>query len=195
MKLSEYKKRRNFSETPEPKGDPKVKRSQSIFVIQEHHASRLHYDFRLKIGRSLKSWAVPKGPSVNPIDKRLAVETEDHPLSYANFEGIIPKGHYGAGVVLIWDRGTFKNKTEKKSKPVSLRTAYTEGHIHIELQGKKLKGNFVLQRFKTNGKSTWVLIKLNDKYANPDLDIIKKKPKSIISGLSFEEFVKKHPKQ
>src|SRR5262249_52593799 len=128
MKLSDYIKKRDFSKSPEPKGDLKDRNKKSIFVIQEHHASRLHYDFRLKIGNTLKSWAIPKGPSLNPQDKRLAVETEDHPLSYANFEGTIPKGHYGAGIVLIWDRGTFKNITEKQSKPVRLNKAYAGGH-------------------------------------------------------------------
>lgn len=194
MPLSDYNKKRDFSKTPEPAGNDKLEIKQAIFVIQEHHASRLHYDFRLKIGSTLKSWAIPKGPSINPKDKRLAVETEDHPLAYADFEGIIPKGQYGGGVVLIWDKGTFENMTEKKSKPVGLEQAYTDGHIFFELYGTKLKGKFILQKLKSAEKPAWLLIKVDDEYASDTIDIIHEKPKSIISGLSFKEFLEKYHK-
>lgn len=194
MRLSEYKKKRDFSKTPEPTGEAELENHQAIFVVQEHHASRLHYDFRLQIGSTLKSWAIPKGPSLNPKDKRLAVETEDHPLSYANFEGIIPKGEYGAGIVLVWDKGTFQHLSEKKSKLIELEQAYTDGHIFFSLQGKKLKGKFILHKLKAADKPAWILIKANDEYASNSVDIIQKKPKSIISGLSVQEFLKAHKK-
>ncbi|RYF34465.1 MAG: hypothetical protein EOO38_29490 [Cytophagaceae bacterium] len=142
MSLVEYKKKRNFKKTSEPstgrasKGDP-------IFVVQEHWASHLHYDFRLEAFGVLKSWAVPKGPSTKVGDKRLAVEVEDHPIDYATFKGKIPEGEYGAGTVKIWDNGTWK-------APENLEEALSEGHLEFELKGKKLKGRWLLQR--TNSK-------------------------------------------
>ena len=127
-----------------------------IFVVQKHQARNLHYDFRLKIGRVLKSWAVPKKPEGKKGEKRLAVETEDHPLSYATFHGEIPTGNYGAGKVEIWDKGSFKNL-----KNISMRKAYDEGHIEVNLKGGKLKGNFALVNTKFNGnKKNWLLIKI-----------------------------------
>jgi bifunctional non-homologous end joining protein LigD len=132
------------------------------FVIHEHHATRLHYDFRLEVGGVLKSWAIPKGPSMNPAEKRLAVMVEDHPLEYGNFEGIIPQGHYGAGSVLIWDSGEFEAEEDPE---IALR----QGKLRFALNGKKLKGGFslVLMRGRGTGKN-WLLIKTQDAFAQTD---------------------------
>lgn len=140
--------------------DKEYSKAGSIFVTQEHHATHLHYDFRLEIGGVLKSWSVPKGPSTKVGEKRLAIETDDHPLSYADFEGTIAEGHYGAGKVIIWDRGTFQNKTEKDETLISAEKALKQGHFLFELHGKKLRGNYLLQRIRISGKGEqWLLIK------------------------------------
>lgn len=162
--LEEYRKKRQFKETPEPSG--KVgRRSGDRFVVQEHHARRLHYDFRLEVNGVLKSWAVPKGPSLNPADKRLAVQTEDHPLEYGNFQGTIPAGHYGAGEVAIWDSGTFEPEGQTTAAEQIER-----GELKFTLHGKKLNGSFVLVRIRgrRNGdkdKKEWLLIKHRDSAA------------------------------
>jgi DNA ligase D-like protein (predicted 3'-phosphoesterase) len=146
--LEEYRKKRNFSKTPEPEPGNQAKSAGNRFVVQEHHASHLHWDFRLEMDGVLKSWAVPKGMPQKKGEKRLAVQTEDHPLEYIDFEGEIPEGQYGAGTVLIWDRGTYRLKERE------------EGKIEFELEGEKLKGKFVLIRFKGQDKN-WLLIKLS----------------------------------
>lgn len=154
--LHEYRKKRNFKTTTEPKGKRVRKKKDSLsFVVQEHHASHLHYDFRLEYDGVLKSWAVPKGPSLDPKVKRLAVETEDHPLEYAEFEGTIPKGEYGAGEVFIWDSGTWEPEVE------DIGQALEDGNLKFKLSGKKLKGSFVLVRtHNQNSKNkNWLLIK------------------------------------
>ncbi|MFW6370579.1 MAG: DNA polymerase ligase N-terminal domain-containing protein, partial [Bacteroidota bacterium] len=140
--LKEYKKKRNFKQTAEPSGDHTSRKEKNLFVLQQHDASNLHYDFRIRIGDVLKSWAVPKGPSTNHKDRRLAIETEDHPVDYADFEGVIPEGEYGAGTVLIWDRGTYKNLREEKDDDMNMEDAYKDGKIEIWLEGKKLKGGY-----------------------------------------------------
>jgi bifunctional non-homologous end joining protein LigD len=150
--LEAYRKKRNFQKTSEPEGKVIQAKKNLIFVVQEHHATHLHYDFRLSIGGVLKSWAVPKGPSFNPKEKRLAVLTEDHPLEYAAFEGEIPAGEYGAGKVIIWDHGTWEPKKDPNK-------AFQEGKIHFVLHGKKLTGEWVLLRFKDQEKN-WLLFKL-----------------------------------
>lgn len=181
-KLEPYKQKRNFSVTSEPKGRTRSKKYSKLrFVVQKHAASHLHYDFRLEMGGVLKSWAIPKGPSLNSEDKRLAVQTEDHPLEYQNFEGTIPAGQYGGGAVLIWDRGTYKSTDN-----TSLMEAYKKGHLVITLKGKKLKGNFVLQRIKEDEKPQWLFIKLKDKYEDKKHDI-KKKTQSVVSGKTLTE--------
>jgi bifunctional non-homologous end joining protein LigD len=135
------------------------------FVVHEHHATRLHYDFRLEIAGVLKSWAVPKGPSMNPADKRLAVMVEDHPLEYGDFEGMIPKGHYGAGPVLIWDSGEFQPEEDPES-------ALRKGRLSFTLNGKKLKGGFALILMKGRGSGKdWLLIKGKDSFAKEDWEI------------------------
>src|SRR5580693_3106811 len=160
MALEEYKRKRRFEDTPEP--PPKVERkSGHRFVVQKHSATRLHYDFRLAVDGVLKSWAVPKGPSLDPSDKRLAVETEDHPLEYANFEGIIPEGQYGAGTVMVWDRGRFG---VEGSLPASLQLE--RGEIKFNLQGEKLRGSFVIVRKRSERGNEWLMIKHRDEAAD-----------------------------
>ena len=151
MTLEKYRQKRDFKKTAEPSGEDIIHEEKNIFVVQEHHASHLHYDFRLEMDGVLKSWAVPKGPSANPKDKRLAVMTEDHPLDYANFEGTIPKGEYGAGTVIIWDKGTWEPLED-------VQKGFRDGKLVFNLHGKKLHGKWTLVRFKDEIKN-WLLIK------------------------------------
>jgi bifunctional non-homologous end joining protein LigD len=155
MGLTEYKKKRNFTVTAEPKGKPLPKRlpGASRFVIQKHDASRLHYDFRLEMEGVLKSWAVPKGLPWKQGEKHLAVEVEDHPIEYEAFEGIIPKGNYGGGTVMVWDRGTYYVYGEKPLKSLQ------EGRLHLVLDGEKAKGEWALIRIRGNGEKNWLLLK------------------------------------
>ncbi len=164
-KLTTYNKKRDFKNTPEPKGSAS-KKTMSRFVVQRHDATRLHYDFRLELGGVLKSWAVPKGPSMNPADKRLAVMVEDHPVGYINFEGKIPAGNYGAGDVEIWDTGVYFpiNQEHEKISERQALLALKKGELKILLKGAKLEGEFVLVRLKGDEKN-WLLIKHNDEYA------------------------------
>jgi bifunctional non-homologous end joining protein LigD len=158
--LNTYNKKRNFKDSPEPKGALK-KTKQSRFVVQRHDASHLHYDFRLELDGVLKSWAVPKGPSMNPKDKRLAVQVEDHPVSYIHFEGTIPEGNYGAGTVEVWDKGSYE-VVDKKGNKLNDRDALKsleKGELKFELKGKKLKGGFVLVQLKDGKGKNWLLIK------------------------------------
>jgi bifunctional non-homologous end joining protein LigD len=164
MALATYNKKRNFKDTPEPEGKA-GKRNQFRFVVQRHDASRLHYDFRLELGGVLKSWAVPKGPSMNPEDKRLAVMVEDHPVSYIHFEGKIPEGNYGAGDVEVWDKGLFiavDADLQAQNEKQALQ-ALKKGELKFLLQGEKLEGGFVLVRLKD--EKNWLLIKHKDEYA------------------------------
>ncbi|SJN47548.1 DNA ligase D [Sphingobacterium sp. JB170] len=163
-KLERYNQKRNFENTNEPQANPKKKASKKpSFTVQRHHASRLHYDFRLEVDGVLKSWAVPKGPSLNPKDRRLAVQVEDHPLSYGSFEGAIPKGNYGAGTVTIFDSGTFDYEESKNEK--EFLSQWKEGSIKFTLHGKILQGGFALVRMKTDEPDNWLLIKHKDDYA------------------------------
>lgn len=167
MGLTTYKEKRNFRRTPEPAGHNKKEKSELIFVIQRHKASHLHYDFRLELDGVLKSWAVPKGPSMNPSDKRLAMMVEDHPFDYKDFEGIIPEGNYGAGIVEIWDEGTYSaiDASDKKDAEKKLRAGLQAGSLKITVKGKKLKGEFALVKTKGRGENAWLLIKHRDKHA------------------------------
>ena len=175
-KLSDYRKKRKGSRTDEPAGAGKDRRSgssssgegskggkkQPRFVVQRHDASSLHFDFRLEIDGVLVSWAVPKGPSVNPSDKRLAHRTEDHPLDYVDYEGRIEEG-YGAGTVIVWDTGGFENLTETGGEPVSAGEALAAGHLKVELHGQKLTGAFALTHTKMGGdEANWMLVKVDD---------------------------------
>lgn len=164
MSLVNYTQKRVFANTPEPAGR-KNHKPAFRFVVQRHAASHLHYDFRLELDGVLKSWAVPKGPTLNPSDKRLAVQVEDHPVDYINFKGIIPAGNYGAGKVTIWDKGKFipLNAMQEPVTEKEAIRALKNGELKFLLQGKKLKGEFVLVRMKD--KKNWLLIKHRDKYA------------------------------
>jgi DNA ligase D-like protein (predicted 3'-phosphoesterase) len=159
-----------------------------LFVIQKHHASTLHYDFRLQVGNILKSWVIPKGPSLDPKNKRLAILTEDHHLDFADFEGEIPAGQYGAGKVIVWDRGSYENITTKNGKPISMDEAFEMGEIIISLQGEKLKGKFTLVLMKKQDEpKNWLLIKQDDPYAEDQFDPVTELPNSIISNKSVDE--------
>jgi bifunctional non-homologous end joining protein LigD len=177
MSLTLYKKKRSFDETPEPKAQKKSSSSGLKFVVQKHEASRLHYDFRLEMEGVLKSWAVPKGPSLNPQDKRLAMMVEDHPYDYRTFEGTIPEGNYGAGTVMVWDEGTYEamDHAEEpvKKQEKTLLEELKKGDLKIVLHGKKLKGAFALVKMKGRGENAWLLIKKDDKEAS-ETDITKK---------------------
>ncbi len=167
MALAEYRKKRNFKETPEPAQGKRASTVKLIFVIQRHKATRLHYDLRLEMNGVLKSWAVPKGPSLNPADKRLAMMVEDHPFSYRNFAGIIPKGNYGAGIVEIWDQGTLTDIEGNQGREAekNLMAGLKAGNLKFVLKGKKLKGEFALVRLKNAEQNAWLLIKHRDNYA------------------------------
>ncbi|MGH9665124.1 MAG: DNA polymerase ligase N-terminal domain-containing protein [Bryobacteraceae bacterium] len=182
---NKYRKKRDFQKTGEPYGNKSWPHAKPVFVVQKHGARSLHYDFRLEVDGTLKSWAVPKGPSTNPKDKRLAIATEDHPMEYARFEGVIPKGEYGAGAVIVWDRGTYANLTERNGEPVSMAEALAARHIVFRLSGKKLKGGYALTGIgKTPNQ--WLLVKLKDEYAGAS-NPVRSQPKSVLSGRRLQE--------
>jgi bifunctional non-homologous end joining protein LigD len=171
MSLTKYKAKRNFSSSPEPAGAIKKSTKQLAFVVQRHKASNLHYDFRLEMNGVLKSWAVPKGPSMNPKDKRLAMMVEDHPYDYKDFKGVIPEG-YGAGIVEIWDKGTYTT-IENETGPAAekkLLAGIKAGSLKIVLHGKKLKGEFALVKLKGKEENSWLLLKHKDQYAVDEYD-------------------------
>jgi bifunctional non-homologous end joining protein LigD len=176
MSLEKYRSKRNFKATPEPSGKPSKARLHKLaFVIQKHQASHLHYDFRLEWNGILLSWAVPKGPSLDPSVKRLAMAVEDHPLEYGSFEGTIPEGQYGGGTVMLWDHGTWE--PENPDVDASLRA----GELKFTLHGKKLKGSWVLVRTKRQAsRASWLLIKHRDDYASTT-DIVTEQPRSVAS--------------
>jgi len=182
--LSEYEKKRDFRRTPEPAGGKRKSGDKPIFVIQKHDASRLHYDFRLEVDGVLKSWSVPKGPSTDPGERRLAVETEDHPLDYADFEGVIPEGEYGGGTVIVWDTGTYENLTEADDGGVkSAAKAIEDGHFLFRLDGEKLKGGYLLQRTRRG----WLLIKTRDDEADARRNPVSTEPKSVLTGRNLDD--------
>jgi bifunctional non-homologous end joining protein LigD len=184
MPLEDYRHKRKFAETPEPEGRRRRSRSKDIFVVQKHAASHLHYDFRLAINGALVSWAVPKGPSMNPADKRLAIRTEDHPLEYAGFEGVIPEGQYGAGIVVVWDTGPYEPLDGKSPSEQLAR-----GKIDVMLHGTKLRGGFTLLRTGMVGqKERWLLVKQRDEYAVSSWDIDSPRlDRSALTGRSMKE--------
>lgn len=182
--LEEYREKRDFEHTPEPSGNTpaRERKSAPTFVIQKHAASTLHYDFRLEVDGVLKSWAVRKGPSTDPAQKRLAMPVEDHPMGYAGFEGVIPSG-YGAGTVIVWDRGTYRNLREGEG--VSMQQALGEGKAAVWLDGEKLRGGFSLVAMR--GRDGWLLIKQNDDEADPARDVTADAPASVLSGRTIED--------
>lgn len=203
MELEKYRKKRKFDSTSEPLGQRNVpvsvsrdrggsghddmdtntiKRGRRIFVVQKHQARQLHYDFRLEIGGVLKSWAIPKGPSLNSANKRLAKQVEDHPLEYADFEGVIPEGNYGAGVVLIWDKGEWEGEENAED-------ALKKGKLEFKLKGERLKGGWALIRMK-GSLLDWLLIKKKDEWADEGREITEKMTLSVKTGRSLEEIEK-----
>ena len=185
--LKDYQEKRDFRRTPEPAGGRGPDSQEPIFVIQKHAARNLHYDFRLEVDGVLKSWAIPKGPSTDPRDKRLAVPTEDHPLEYAGFEGVIPEGEYGGGTVLVWDTGSYRNLTEKKGAAIPMGQGLAHGHVKVWLEGRKLKGGYALTRFKTGKDESWLLTKTDDEAADPGRNPVADEPGSVLSGRTLEE--------
>ncbi|MFP3898608.1 MAG: DNA polymerase ligase N-terminal domain-containing protein [Dehalococcoidia bacterium] len=186
QRLAEYKRKRSFGRTPEPSGE-KCDRSgqRPLFVVQKHDASTLHYDLRLEIGGVLVSWAVPKGPSTDPRERRLAMRTEDHPLEYADFEGVIPEGEYGAGAVIVWDTGTYRIMEGKDGRDLTPQQALRDGHITVWLEGKKLKGGYALTQMG-KGKR-WLLVKMRDEKADARRNPVTREPGSVLSGRHIEE--------
>src|SRR5919108_407396 len=188
MALQEYRSKRRFKETPEPKGARQRGKGSLRFVVQKHAATRLHYDFRLEADGVLKSWAVPKGPSLNPDDKRLAIMTEDHPYDYGSFEGVIPPKQYGAGEVIVWDCGVYSPDEEedwidnREEAERQVREALEKGKLSVFLRGEKVKGSFALVR--TKDQKTWLLIKHKDRFAAKD-DITAQQ-RSVLSAITVE---------
>jgi bifunctional non-homologous end joining protein LigD len=178
MALTEYKKKRKFDKTPEPGPKEKRTRTGRLFVVQKHRATQLHYDFRLEVDGVLKSWAIPKGPSLDPTVKRLAMQVEDHPVDYAKFEGVIPEGEYGGGTVMVWDYGTYKPENAD-----DVSAALRKGELKFSLNGKKLKGSWVLVRTRDR---QWLLIKHKDYYTTEE-EVTEIAPASILTRRTLAE--------
>lgn len=189
MSLDEYDRKRAVARSGEPRARPHRTRAgrQPIFVIQHHAASTDHYDFRLEIDGVLASWAVPKGPSINPADKRLAVHVEDHPLEYATFEGTIPAGEYGGGTVMVWDTGTYRNTSVHDGKPRDVAEAVAAGHLTFELDGTKLHGEFALTRTRTGRREQWLLVKKKDAGSSTRRVPVKSATRSATTGRTMHQ--------
>ena len=184
--LAEYNAKRDFSRTAEPAGKvPKARGKTLHFVIQKHAASHLHYDLRLELDGVMKSWAVPKGPSLDPSVRRLAMEVEDHPISYNTFEGTIPRGEYGGGTVMLWDRGTYE--ADGDGGATALRRGYEKGELRFVMHGKRLRGGFVLARLRRPGRPQWLLIKRRDDHADEDRDITAEETTSVVTRRTMEQ--------
>jgi bifunctional non-homologous end joining protein LigD len=184
--LAEYHRKRDFSRTKEPAGTVRKTRGRTLrFVIQKHAASHLHFDFRLELDGVMKSWAVPKGPSYDPAVRRLAMEVEDHPISYNTFEGTIPEGEYGGGTVMLWDRGTYE--AEDGGGDAALRQGLADGDLKITMHGERMRGGWVLVRMKRPGRPQWLLIKHRDEEADAEYDVIERFTKSVTTGRSMDQ--------
>ncbi len=192
-RMEKYRSKRDFRRSPEPSGDGDrphfANEGNPIFVIQEHDARSHHYDFRLEVGGALRSWAVPKGPSTDPREKRLAVSVEDHPLDYADFEGVIPEGEYGAGPVLVWDAGPYRNlRRDDEGNEVPMEDALDEGRVEIWLEGRKLRGGYALVHARVGGDDeNWLLVKMSDDAADARRNPTSTEPRSVLSGRTLAE--------
>src|ERR1700722_13068228 len=189
MSLEQYRAKRNFNISSEPAGSAKKSNQKGamLFVVQKHRATQLHYDFRLELNGTLLSWAVPKGPSLDPSVKRLSMQVEDHPIEYANFEGVIPEGQYGGGTVMVWDTGTWSSEVP------DVAAALKKGDLKFSLNGDKLKGSWVLVRtrgFGGSSKPSWLLIKHRDQFASLTVDVTKEMPRSAVSKRLLAEIAK-----
>lgn len=183
-KLDRYLEKRDFTVTPEPVGGASPGTGPR-FVVQKHDATRLHYDVRLEVGGVLVSWAVPRGPSFDPAEKRLAVMTEDHPMDYAGFEGFIPEGQYGGGPVIVWDAGIYHNLTaDKRGNIRPMDEALERGHLKVWLEGEKLQGAWALTR---TDERQWLMVKVKDAAADPDYDPVSDDPRSILTERTVED--------
>jgi DNA ligase D-like protein (predicted 3'-phosphoesterase) len=198
-KLREYERKRDFSKTKEPSGKRKKaaakrkpKRRHPRFAIQKHAATSLHYDLRLEVDGVLASWAVPKGPSLDPRDKRLAMRTEDHPLEYLEWEGVIPKGEYGAGEMIVWDRGVYENISKtRRGQPLTMEEAVEKGDIKVFLLGEKVRGPYALVRTSKPGdREQWLLIKKKGEGADARRRPTSSQPESVLSGKTIEQLRK-----
>lgn len=185
--LQEYRGRRDFDRTDEPRASVRRSRGRPRFVIQHHAARSDHYDLRLEVDGVLKSWAVPKGPSTDPKVKRLAVPTEDHPLDYVDFEGTIPADSYGGGTVLVWDSGTYENITRKDGDALTMDEGLRHGHVSVALAGEKLSGGYALSRFRTGGDEAWLLVKEKDDGADARRLPTSTEPDSVRTGRDLDE--------
>lgn len=194
--LDEYNRKRDFSKTGEPSGKPRAKRRKGApkrrhprFAFQKHAASSLHYDLRLEVGDVLVSWAIPKGPSLDPRVKRLAMRTEDHPLDYLSWEGVIPRGEYGAGEMIVWDRGVYQNISKTRSgREMDIDEALEKGDLKLFLLGEKIRGPYALVRTSDPGKrEQWLLIKKRGEGADARRKPTSTQPESVLSGLTIEQ--------
>lgn len=193
-RLERYRGKRDFRRPPEPRGEgsrssPWKKDDNPIFVVQEHQAGSHHFDFRLEAAGVLKSWAIPKGPSTNPSDRRLAVAVEDHPLDYADFEGTIPEGEYGAGSVIVWDAGPYRAlREDEDGEPLPLERQIEDGRVEVWLEGRKLRGGYALVHTRMRGdERNWLLIKMKDEGADARRNPVSTEPESVLSGRTVSE--------
>ena len=187
--LDEYLRKRDFDETPEPAGNGEAGPEDGpVFVIQEHDASTHHFDVRLQVGDVLRSWAVPKGPSTDPSEQRLAVPTEDHPLEYADFEGVIPEGEYGGGSVIVWDAGRYTNlKADDDGEPVPVEDQLDDGHATVWLHGEKIRGGYAFIRTDMGDDEKWLMVKMDDEEADARRNPVSTEPESVLSRRTVEE--------
>ncbi|HEX6106020.1 MAG TPA: DNA polymerase ligase N-terminal domain-containing protein [Gemmatimonadales bacterium] len=196
-KLAEYRRKRDFGKTAEPRGGGSRRARKLAFVVQKHAASHLHFDLRLELDGVMKSWAVPKGPSIDPGVKRLAMQVEDHPIEYNKFEGTIPRGEYGGGTVMLWDRGTYRYGGDDPDPIEGLRRGLAKGDFKFILEGKRLRGSWVLVRTRRGDprKPQWLLIKHRDDEAHKGADIVEEETTSVATGRTMDEITEGRAKR